>query len=162
MAATTRAAINGLIALGHATLQVDHAALGHHLVGVGRDVLGVDQAGLHFGGDDGVAGARGVAGRAGDFHFVDDVDHAFNAAHFAFDLRFHCIVAHFAGQQRTAVEAVDVDVGSVAADVVDLDAALDFNRAVFGLGAEGATVGGRQRTGNRTARYQRDAARQGS
>jgi hypothetical protein len=37
-------------------------------------------------------------------------DHAFDAADFAFDLRLHRFVAHFAGQQGAAVEAVDVDV----------------------------------------------------
>eukprot|EP01034_Spumella_vulgaris_P034163 gene34164-42123_t len=77
--------------------QVDVAALGDHLEGVGRDVFHVHQAGFHLGRDEGVVRARGVAGRAGDFQLVGDRQHAFDGAHFALHVVLHGLVAHFAG-----------------------------------------------------------------
>ena len=49
------------LALGDAAHQVDRAALGDHLEGVGEDVLRVDQRGLHLAGDQAVVGAVGRA-----------------------------------------------------------------------------------------------------
>nr|GEU28319.1 conserved hypothetical protein [Tanacetum cinerariifolium] len=148
-------------ALGHAALQEYHAPFGDDLERVGRDILGVHQAGFDLAGDQGVVRARGVAGRAGHFQLVDDRQHAFDGRHFAFGRGLGASVRHFAGQQHAAIKTVDVDVGILAQHVAQLVPTFQLDGRVFGLRAERAAVGCGQGAGDGAAGNQRHATGQG-
>src|SRR5471032_1526618 len=145
-------------ALGHAAHQEDGGVFGHHLERSGRNGFHVHQASLDLGGDQGIVGARGVAGGAGNDQFIVHRLHAFDAAYFVLDGTFHRFITHFARQQDAAVEAGDVHMADIANDGRYARFTFQCDRLVFGLGAQGAAVCRSDSAHHCAADHQFDAA----
>ncbi len=147
-------------ALGDPSQQINGAALGRHLEGIGKQVLGIDEGCLDLAGDEGVVGTRGQAGQAGDRQFVDHRLDAFDGGGFTLDRLLHLRIAHFAGQQDAAVVGIDIDMAGIADELGNARLALDDDAAILGLRAQRAAVGGRQCADHGAARSQGKAALQ--
>src|SRR5690606_23318013 len=79
--------------------QVGGLVLGDHLDVDRVEALGVDEAGLHLGGDVGIVGAARQRGGCAYGELVGHAADVVDRAHYAFDVAAHLVVRDFAAEQ---------------------------------------------------------------